>query len=598
MRRYIFIRIIFAIAIIFYFNTCDNSVPENKFIGTDSYPAGIFPPDASGIWVWYSTGGAPNKWNGKIKPDETYPGLRGIPIVIGWNELEPEEGVYKWELIDDIIKKAAENNKYVFTLLWLNPVNPDWLFDKGVPEVKINTFKTDPNFASIPYPLDENYKFYSERIITKLADHLRNLPPELFKHILFHQVVEGSTGDGFCYKGDPENPEYHIERDDWAKYQDYIRKFTINAFTDNSGGKPEIPLLIHNEDIPWIAKQYEGFIVKKGVASHFYHNNNSRSKNNIYKPYHTPDNELGRPVFSRGEGETMWSPEKKWFQKDSLQNLYWSALYALHCGLDIWNIPDHVLENPRWYMALDMFDKYAGNKYPEKSNVAFCAMREELNADDSIRFPVEIYGPANKNNFDRVLKIESDFKERGAVVEDLELTLAGSLKSRKRMGYNDVGWDRIDDDYNLYLYPVDKLETSIGWWHVGPKDQPYGRFARGFEHESGKDTLFFKFHKDFFRNNKNEKKTLQFKIIWFDNNEGEWKFSYDNGKDDLKTGAEFKGEGSMRWKEEIVKVEDAVLNGNGPRDSDIALINTDNKDNIFHIIEVVRIVNEETKLYD
>jgi hypothetical protein len=54
---------------------------------------GIFPKDACGVWCWYSWGGTPNKWNGKIEPNETYPNMRGIPIVVGWNELEPQEGV-------------------------------------------------------------------------------------------------------------------------------------------------------------------------------------------------------------------------------------------------------------------------------------------------------------------------------------------------------------------------------------------------------------------------------------------------------------------------------------------------------------------------
>ena len=64
---------------------------------------------------------------GKITAEETYAGLRGIPIVVGWDKLEPEDGVYNWDLFDDIIKKAAANNKYVFTLLWINPTEPQWL---------------------------------------------------------------------------------------------------------------------------------------------------------------------------------------------------------------------------------------------------------------------------------------------------------------------------------------------------------------------------------------------------------------------------------------------------------------------------------------
>ena len=62
---------------------------------TEKVPLGVLPPDACGVWCWYSWGGTPNKWNGKITADETYAGLRGIPIVVGWDKLEPEDGVYQ-----------------------------------------------------------------------------------------------------------------------------------------------------------------------------------------------------------------------------------------------------------------------------------------------------------------------------------------------------------------------------------------------------------------------------------------------------------------------------------------------------------------------
>jgi len=551
----------------------------------DSIP-GVFPKDACGIWCWYSTGGAPNKWNGKIEATETYSNMRGVPIVVGWNELEPKEGVYNWDLIDDIIKKAAANNKYVFTLLWLNPTEPDWLYENGVPKVEIKTFKSDKNFSYNAYPMDPEYKYYSERVITLMANHLRSLPDNLFKTILFHQVVEGSTGDGFCYKGEPKNPIYNVSREEWAEYQKYIRKFTIDAFAGKESGKPEIPLLIHlmtDGDMKWGAEQYQGFITKKGVASHFYNSNDTRSKSMVYEPYNLPYNELGRPVYSRGEGETMWGSE--WFKKDSLRNLYWSAFHALHWGLDIWNIPGHVLEQPKWYPALDVFDKYAGYKYPAKSPYAFAALKDELNANDTIRFPENIYGEATRTNTDRVLKICQEFTKYGAVVEDLDKALAQSHTSRSRKGYNDVAWDRIDTDYRMYLYSIDQAKTSIGLWHIGPKDQPYGRFARGFEHASGKDALYFKFHDKFFEGSPGK---LKVRIIWLDNNDGEWALAYDAGSAELKIAKTIKGKNTGRWKEEEILIEDAVMKNNGPNGSDIALINTDEKDDIFHLLEVTR----------
>jgi hypothetical protein len=255
--------------------------------------------------------------------------------------------------------------------------------------------------------------------------------------------------------------------------------------------------------------------------------------------------------------------------------------------LDIWNLPEFVLENPKWYMALDMFEKYAGRKYPSRSPVAFCAMKDELNADDTERFPEERYGVFNRENKERVMKICAEYADHGAIVEDLDATLTGGLKSRRRTGYNDVGRDRIDDDYCRYLYPLDKLETSVGWWHVGPGDQPYGRFARGFEHDSGKDTLYFKFHDRFFEEHPADK--LKFRIVWLDNNGGSWKMLYHASKG-MKTAKKVTGGNTGRWREEIITVRNAKMKQGGPRGSDIMLVNTDDKDDIFHIIEVERTI--------
>jgi hypothetical protein len=93
---------------------------------TDTNIPGVFPKEACGVWCWYSYGGTPSKWNGKIEVNETYSKIQGIPILVDWNELEPKEGVVNLDLLDDVIKKAAAQTKYVFTLIWLNPTEPDW----------------------------------------------------------------------------------------------------------------------------------------------------------------------------------------------------------------------------------------------------------------------------------------------------------------------------------------------------------------------------------------------------------------------------------------------------------------------------------------
>ena len=77
-------------------------------------------------------------------------------------------------------------------------------------------------------------------------------------------------------------------------------------------------------------------------------------------------------------------------------------------------------------------------------------------------------------------------------------------------------------------------------------------------------------------------------MVWLDNTTGTWGFSYDAGKGNFKSAKTFTGTGTNRWREETFTITDAVMNHNGPRGADIALVNLDDQDEIFHLIEVQR----------
>jgi len=56
----------------------------------------------------------------------------------------------------------------------------------------------------------------------------------------------------------------------------------------------------------------------------------------------------------------------------------------------------------------------------------------------------------------------------------------------------------------------------------------------------------------------------------------------------MKTALTVTGKGDKQWHHETVTVEDAVLRHGGTRGSDFALVNADDKDDIFSLIEVHR----------
>ena len=66
------------------------------------------------------------------------------------------------------------------------------------------------------------------------------------------------------------------------------------------------------------------------------------------------------------------------------------------------------------------------------------------------------------------------------------------MASRRRNGTNDVGYRIWQGNYgNGLIEQLSPFETSIGYWGVGPIDQPYGRYARGFESATGRTDMAF-----------------------------------------------------------------------------------------------------------
>ncbi len=78
------------------------------------------------------------------------------------------------------------------------------------------------------------------------------------------------------------------------------------------------------------------------------------------------------------------------------------------------------------------------------------------------------------------------------------------------------------------------------------------------------------------------------RVLYWDGYTGNWELQYDaiNG---VKTALEVQNEGTNRWVEKTVILNDAHFENQGVEGSDIALINTSNKKCLFHMVEVLRV---------
>lgn len=532
------------------------------------------------------------------------PELRSVPFILGWNKLEPKPGHYEFDTyVGDPLRAAADDDLYVTLMIWVRPATPKWLFtEMGVPRVytdrEVNPLgrKMSREDNLHPYYLHPEYKKCFFALIDAFGHYVNGLPSALRKRIVFVQSAEGSTGDGQPYKGKPLDSQYNISKADWNDF----RRETWMRYQQ---ALPDIPILVNSdanteEETEWMFANMDVIVLKHGMFSHGYHVSDNVRRLETFDAISETAKERGIPVLTRGEmdGEMF---VYAWSTRNIAQAVYWSGLFAMHCRLDLWNIPHKALKDEANSPAYAFFNRYAGLQDPSTSPRAFCALRDGLNAADADRFPVRDYGPLKKNNQQRYLSIAAAYAPHGARMEDPEKAIGGGMKNRKRMGYNDVGWNILPGNYCRFLTQIDPGSGDIGWWHVDVIKQNcndadasiYNRFARGFDSTHGKNTMYFDLHDDLFGIS-DLTAGITFTVIYHDGvRNSTWELQYDNGSRSMATALAVTNAGSGTWRTLKVTVTDAAFKNGGPHGADIVLINTNSLDDIFHLIEVELTIN-------
>lgn len=136
----------------------------------------------------------------------TDPNVAGKEIMFEWREIEPEDGVYNWKLIDDEIKPWADAGKVVAIRIMSacndGSASPMWLFEKcGVPMVDSTKYSA----SSIIFPV-----FWNATFERKHAEMVR----ELAKRYDGHPNVEFVQVSGV---GRWEETYVHTENDAMSK---------------------------------------------------------------------------------------------------------------------------------------------------------------------------------------------------------------------------------------------------------------------------------------------------------------------------------------------------------------------------------------------
>lgn len=547
-----------------------------------------FPEDCWGVYSWAG-------WNTKKVTRQDCPLIKGAPIILKWNQVEPQPGTFEFDrVLEDKLKLAVENDFYVFLMIWVAPNAPRWLYENGVPEVHmtetISPFRKPRNWT-FQYYLDEDYIHYFHRLIRHFGQYLRNLSPNLLERILFVQSAEGSTGDGFCYKGDPLDERYAISRDQWSQFRMNTWQVFKEAF---SGDQVHMikPLLVNYDsnreaEYNWVMSHLDTIGLKNGMFSHGYHISNTQERLTNWRQFVNEVRAANKTFFSRGEQDAEWQV-CGWSRQNPHQALYWSSLFATHCGLDMWNLPSEACVGETYAPAIQFFNKYAAQHNAATSPSAFCALRRGLDAADTVSYPEALFGKARKSNIDRYLKIAAAYRSHGAIQGDPEKATGGGMKNRQRDHYNDVGWGILAGNYYRFLEQINPEQTSIGWWHKGPSKSIYSRFARSFDHAAvnPKTEMAFRLDKGFFED-RNKSQSVTLRIVYLDEGRGAWALDY-YGKQGQTQAIVTTCTDTGTWKDIRIPLTDAYFNQGLKKQSDLILRYVAGSDTVFHLIELER----------
>lgn len=563
----------------------------NKSLAQKTESLSPFPKNAWGVYTWVAKNAT------DITPKD-YPEVKGIPLVIGWKVLEPKNGVYAFdEVIGKALRHIAKYNYYTFLKVYYAPdaFTPEWIYESGgAPKVafppRINPFRK-VLVSNFPYYFDSNYVKLYYRFIGEFARYVKSLPKQLQDRILFIQATEGSTGDAQGYKVEPLDPKYKYTTEQWEQFRIAAWKEYIRAFSDKKGQLIK-PIVVNESanyqyENKWLIDSMPGNMVglKMGTFSHGYDLSETQSRLKIYQDFKSDLAEKGKMLFSRGEYDAEWNVVG-WSTLNPEQAIYWSSLYALYCGLDMWNISLDAAGGERFAPAFKMFNKYAGQHDGATAPGAFCALRQGLDASNTKLFPEEIFGKANRKDTSRYINIAKAFAGHGAMQGDAQKATGGYMANRQADRYNDVGWEVTNGNYEVLLRQIDADETSVGWWHIGPAKSIYGRFARGFDNAHSKTEMYFALNDQFFKE-KDKLQKVSVRIIYLDRGKGKWSLYFNqSNKEQAAYTVECKNTGE--WIEKTVTIN-ALFNCKLSRNADLILKYEGGDDTVFHIIEVNRV---------
>jgi hypothetical protein len=531
--------------------------------------------------------------------------VMGGDFAIPWDSIEVADGVFNWSTMDATFAEAAANGFFIETAFWVGDRSPAWIYNRGnssVPKVMVDDTKGSKK--TYPYYLDPEYKKLFLRAMDAFAAHIDELPATIKSRVTAVQAMYGSTGDdcawhcaamvngshGECIVSPAK---YEITDQQWHNFTMSTVPRVCEIYTSR-----KLRVLWNTN---WTYTQVQnaqcpGSFYKQGSVSHGFQINDEY-------PRYLAKGKLCHKEGVHCRGESYPFCERGYYLEAPLWATYSQLMWQLTFGIDMPGLSARNLVNASYTSLYRMFNVYAPSIRPPASAWvgAIVALRDGLDADDFGRFPVSKFGnwthSATKNE-QRVINIANDpaLKARGVRVGDPKAAVADSMASRKRNSSNDVGRGIFVSNYgNGLLTQIAPQETSVGWWHVGSKDQPYGRFARSFEHASARTQMSFALDQRLWgglprKKSSSSPLSLVFRVVYFDGGAASFNVTYDSTAG-CRTLAAVRVRDSGRWKKLDLVVDDGSFGrrcatANETTGADIVLVSTSTADTIIHGLEI------------
>ncbi|MEO8761240.1 MAG: T9SS type A sorting domain-containing protein [Bacteroidia bacterium] len=553
--------------------------------------------------------------------------VQGGGVYINWKDLQPTPTTFNWNVIDNALTKLKNAHLYATLMIWVGPSSPLWIYNT-VDSVKTNDSDSTFYLNRYPYYLDPQYKPLWFKMLDSVIIHCGNLPPSLKSTIKTVQSAEGTSGDLTWYKGTPTNvptstvgcscSSYNsitssiwvsnIIQPEWKRMDSLLTIYLpqahhlVNAGSDKAVFDPAF-----QSNFIWSRANFPYMWYKANNMAHLYQMNDEPDSKTLFdtilnQPY---NNQCYPKVRTRDEFD-LTSNKSQYFSPN--WHLYFTAANALYFGVDMWNIFASDISNSNNFEGLKFFSRYAGVKNAACTSGAFSILHDGLDADDSLRFSTAIYGHGDKTiasitGQQRCTNIANSLTAFGASQDNPIDAQGGSFKQVSASKINDVGWNIFTGNYERYLTQWAPNATSQGYWRQGDTLQPYGRFARGFDHSTGKDTLFFNINDTMFGA---ISPTVTVNITYLDKGTGTWALQYDGknsmGQSVIKTAFNHTNTNTTNniipinnfrnqnyvWKTESITITDGLFANNCGHNTDLRIVNTDNTNEIFHMVEVLR----------